>query len=323
MSDLIRSHTEPQLDSRASRRSFLKLAGIGGVVLVAAGCDSDTPDPIVPGDFGTITGTVTDADTGEGIADVLISFDDDGIPRTVMTQEDGSFTIEEFPVGTFTLVASTNGFVTDMTEVTVTDGGTATAAFVLAPGGPLELSFAGRTGVLNYAYALEQLEAAFYAAVVADSAFGTIFNADEQNVFNDLLAHEVAHREYFQAKILEQGGTPIRGLRTDFSAVNFGDRTSVLETARTFEDLGVAAYNGAGILINQVDPLVNAGEIVSVEARHAAAIRDIIDPNDFAFDELFAGGDSEGFAIERSLAPAAVLAAAAPFIQNEITPTGL
>jgi hypothetical protein len=322
MSDLIRSHTEPQLDSRASRRSFLKLAGIGGVVLVAAGCDSDTPDPIVPGDFGNVTGTVTDSETGEGVADVLISFDDDDIPRTVMTQEDGSFTIEDFPVGTFTLVASTNGFESDMTEITVTDGGTTTAAFVIAPGGPLELSFAGRNGVLNYAYALEQLEAAFYAAVVADPAFGTIFNADEQDVINDLLAHEVAHREFFREKILEQGGVPIRGLRPDFSAVELGNKTSVLETARTFEDLGVAAYNGAALLINQVDPLVNAGEIVSVEARHAAAIRDILNPNDFAFDELFDEDNAE-FAIERSLTPTAVLAAAAPFIQNEITPTGL
>jgi hypothetical protein len=33
----------------------------------------------------------------------------------------------------------------------------------------------GDTGVLNYAYALEQLEAAFYVAVVSDASFATTF----------------------------------------------------------------------------------------------------------------------------------------------------
>jgi hypothetical protein len=44
-------------------------------------------------------------------------------------------------------------------------------------------------------------------------------------------------------------------------------------TAKTFEDLGVAAYNGAGKLIKNIDYLKAAGRIVSVEARHAAAAR--------------------------------------------------
>ncbi|MBA2401629.1 MAG: ferritin-like domain-containing protein [Bradyrhizobium sp.] len=34
--------------------------------------------------------------------------------------------------------------------------------------------------------------------------------------------------------------------------MNFADRISVLTTARTFEDTGVSAYNGAGQLL--VDP---------------------------------------------------------------------
>jgi hypothetical protein len=113
---------------------------------------------------------------------------------------------------------------------------------------------------------------------------------------------------------------PIRGLRPDFSGITFSDKTNVLTVARTFEDLGVAAYNGAGSLIRGEDPLVNAGEIVSVEARHAAAIRDLIDTNNFAFDELFTNTTDS---IERALAPGAVITAAQPFIQNTITVTGL
>ena len=316
MSDLIRSHTEPQPDSRASRRSFLKLAGIGGVVLVAAGCDSDTPDPIDPGTFGTITGTVTDAEDNAPLANATVTVE--GAARTVTTDANGNFTISEFPSGSYTVVAVANGFEMSTADVTVSAGATATAAIALEAGGPLTLDFAAPAAVLNYAYALETLEAAFYEQVLATPYGG--MSADEMSVFTDLRDHEVAHREFFQAKITELGAMPIRGLRPDFSAINFGDRTAVLTTARTFEDLGVAAYNGAGTLIEGEDPLVNAGEIVSVEARHAAAIRDIIDPTNFAFDELFAEG---GNAIERALAPPAVLAAAQPFIQNTITVSGL
>jgi len=46
-----------------------------------------------------------------------------------------------------------------------------------------------------------------------------------------------------------------------------------LSYAKAFEDLGVAAYNGAGYLIKSADYLTLAGKIVSVEARHAALIR--------------------------------------------------
>src|SRR4051812_21297058 len=59
----------------------------------------------------------------------------------------------------------------------------------------------GDTGVLNYAYALEQLEAAFYIQVVANASFGSIFNATEQSRLKDIRDHEIAHREFFKAAL--------------------------------------------------------------------------------------------------------------------------
>lgn len=64
----------------------------------------------------------------------------------------------------------------------------------------------------------------------------------------------------------------------NFSAVNFRSRESVLTTARTFEDTGVGAYNGAGQLLRDPNYLLAAGRIVSVEARHAATLRDLLAP---------------------------------------------
>lgn len=173
----------------------------------------------------------------------------------------------------------------------------------------------GDTAVLNYAYALEQLEAAFYSQVVANPYRG--MNRYEMQVLTDLRDHEIAHREFFRGSILF-GRIP--DLQVDFSRVNFGNRQSVLTTARTFEDLGVAAYNGAGGLLQNGSYLAAAGTIVSVEARHAAIIRDLLSP----LSASFAGNDVvNGAGLDRSLAPSQVLAKAAPFVVTPVSATQL
>lgn len=174
----------------------------------------------------------------------------------------------------------------------------------------------GDTGILNYAYALEQLEAAFYIKVT-DSFYSGASDA-EKRILEDIRDHEIAHRDFFKAAL---GSSAIPGLEVDFSAVNFSDRASVLGTAKTFEDLGVAAYNGAGKLLTSATNLLIAGKIVSVEARHAAAIRDLLMPMtaSFAGDDVVtaAGG------LDRAMEPAAVLAAADPFIVTKVTANNL
>lgn len=175
----------------------------------------------------------------------------------------------------------------------------------------------GDIGILNYAYALEQLEAAYYTMVVGHEAFNSIFNEEEQMILRDLRDHEVIHREFFKEAL---GNNAIRDLQVDFSSVNFSDRDSVLQTAKVFEDLGVAAYNGAGKLISDPNILLVAGKIVSVEARHAAAIRDVLNPlsTDFAGDDVV---NEQG--LDRAMPPSEVLAAADPFIVDEIIATNL
>lgn len=169
----------------------------------------------------------------------------------------------------------------------------------------------GDTGILNYAYALEQLEAAFYGAVVAGGYFANA-NAEEKTIMGDLEKHERAHREFFKAAL---GSMAIANLEVDFSSIDFNSRTSVLNAAKTFEDLGVAAYNGAGQFLESADLLLIAGKIVSVEARHAAAIRDLINPGsaDFAGDDII---DSKG--LERTLNFSQVLTAASTYVKTPI-----
>src|ERR1700744_3264845 len=89
----------------------------------------------------------------------------------------------------------------------------------------------GDTAILNYANALEQLEAAFYIQVAASPYTG--ITATESARLTDIRDHEVAHREFFKAAL---GTNAIQALTPDFSTVNFSNRASVLAQAQAFED---------------------------------------------------------------------------------------
>ena len=174
----------------------------------------------------------------------------------------------------------------------------------------------GDFAVLNFAYALEQLEADFYIQVAGNFYGGA--TDEERSILVDIRDHEIAHRDFLRTAL---GDNAIGDLTFDFSAVDFDDRDSVLTTARTFEDLGVSAYNGAGELLENTDFLLVAGKIVSVEARHAAAIRDLMQPR----TRFFAGDDivEPDTGLGAYNPPSAVLAAANGFIVNDIDASGL
>ncbi len=166
----------------------------------------------------------------------------------------------------------------------------------------------GDFAILNYAYALEQLEAAFYTQVVASPFTG--MTTGEKSLLTDVRDHEIAHREFFKAAL---GTNAIQGLEVDFSTINFTSRDSVLGTAKAFEDLGVSAYNGAGRYLASADFLLLAGKIVSVEARHAAYIRDLISNGTFAGSDVI-----DGNGLDKSRKPREVLGIAATYVKTKL-----
>ncbi|KQR71256.1 ferritin-like domain-containing protein [Pedobacter sp. Leaf176] len=176
------------------------------------------------------------------------------------------------------------------------------------------LDFKDDFGVLNYAYALEQLEAAFYIKVA--SAPPSSFTTAQKAYFQDIQFHEVAHREFFKNAL---STAAIGSLEVDFSSIDFTSATSVLGAAMAFEDLGVAAYNGAGVRIKTDAYLVLAGKIVSVEARHAAYVRDIISNGSFAdLNSMTALGANNAGGLDGALTPDKVLAIAGKYIKTKI-----
>lgn len=163
----------------------------------------------------------------------------------------------------------------------------------------------GDLGILTYAYALEQLEADFYTRVVNSNTFGSTFNNEEQAVLTDLYRHEVVHREFFRnaiSAVITSEDQLLPNLEFDYGQVSFSNRSQVLATARTLEDTGVAAYNGAGRYITAPAYLGIAGKIVSVEARHASAIRSLISPgtNAFSGDDVVTASNGLGQAVKPS-----------------------
>ncbi len=164
----------------------------------------------------------------------------------------------------------------------------------------------GDIGIMNFAFLLEQLEADFYSRVVANNFYAGA-TTEERQILTDLRDHEIIHREFFKAVL---GANGIPQLTFDFSLVDFNSRDSVLTTSQNLEDTGVSAYNGAGQAIVSPEILALAGKIVSVEGRHAAAIRDLRIPRNGFF-----APHPDDFALD----PLTVLAIASPFIPRTVT----
>ena len=126
----------------------------------------------------------------------------------------------------------------------------------------------GDIDILNFALTLEYLESAFYEQAKAEAKL----DGDASELVNLIAKDEAAHVDALKMTVSDLGGTPAAVPGVDFGKA-FANQGSFLELAQTFEDTGVSAYNGAGPALKSKELLSTAGQIVQVEARHAAAIR--------------------------------------------------
>ena len=134
--------------------------------------------------------------------------------------------------------------------------------------------------ILNFIFLLESLENAFYREARRRGKL-----RGELREFARIVgSHERAHVAFLRSTL----GKKARRI----PEFDFGDATADPDrfgtTAMALEDTGVAAYNGQATNLTR-GALVAAGRIVSVEARHAAWIRDILGkpPAEGATDQPF------------------------------------
>jgi hypothetical protein len=168
-----------------------------------------------------------------------------------------------------------------------TSGKIALAALPFALGSMFQKAYASPTAptdlildTLNFALTLEYLEANFYIKAVAS---GIIPTGDALTSLTVIRDHENEHVNFLKTAITAAGGTPVSftAASFDFTAKGtfpnvFSDYGTLLAVAQTFEDTGVRAYKGqAPNLISNNDYLTAALQIHSVEARHAAHLREM------------------------------------------------
>jgi len=161
----------------------------------------------------------------------------------------------------------------------------------------------GDTALLNFLYILEQIEAAFYIQAVATPYYG--MDHKEQIALTDVRDQEIAHREFLKTLL---GNNAVTNILPNFTSVTFADRTSVLQSATTIEDMVIAGINGAAGLFQDTSYPIAFSKMVSVEARHSAYFRDILTPNSLS-DATVTDVNGLGQAIP----PATVLATAGSY----------
>jgi rubrerythrin len=128
---------------------------------------------------------------------------------------------------------------------------------------------AGDLAILNFALTLEHLEAAFYTRAAARFSGGYL-----GQLVRTLRFDEQSHVNALTAAIKGNGGAPVAAaMRYNWPAGTFANRTNFLNFAATLEQTGVHAYLGQAPAIKTPAILLTAASIVTVEARHAGAIK--------------------------------------------------
>jgi len=164
--------------------------------------------------------------------------------------------------------------------------------------------------VLNYALTLEFLEARFYKQVIES---GIVKDPKVGSIAKKFGQSEQEHVEALKATITKLGGTPVKAPATKFEETLEKGLTAVLETAADVENLGAAAYLGAAGRITNKEVLAAALAIHSVEARHAAALNQLLGRG-FGGKKGALNGTIPDGAFAKGMDEAAVLAAVKPFL---------
>jgi len=154
--------------------------------------------------------------------------------------------------------------------------------------------------ILNYALTLEHLEANFYRRVLDKfgekeferanvlDGLGRYVRGNVYDNFRIISDHEDTHVKTLVSIIEEDlGGEAVPASEYDFGITSVA---SALRTARTLENTGVSAYDGAIAHIQAAEYLTAGATIATVEARHASYLNLLNKKPPFpeAFDEAVA-----------------------------------
>ncbi len=129
--------------------------------------------------------------------------------------------------------------------------------------------------VLNFALTLEYLESEYYNVGMDTPG---LLTGTARTVYSQIQKHENAHVALLKSVL---GSQAVSKPAFDFTAKGafpnpFGNYDVYLTLSQAFEDTGVRAYKGQAPKLMGSDPILTAAlQIHSVEARHAARVREL------------------------------------------------
>ncbi|MEJ2882028.1 ferritin-like domain-containing protein [Pedobacter sp. GR22-6] len=137
------------------------------------------------------------------------------------------------------------------------------------------------TEVLNFALSLEYLEYHYYNHALEAAPLLIFPTTASRAAITTIRNHEKAHVDLLKGALGASARAEITYAMTDFTAGGvFGNvyenYQTFLKVALAFEDTGVRAYKGQATKLKGLDVLTTALQIHSVEARHAAHIRQMV-----------------------------------------------
>jgi Ferritin-like domain len=158
-------------------------------------------------------------------------------------------------------------------------GAAVLGAIAMRPSAAAARPASGDVVILNFALALEYLQASFYTEAERIGALRGALAHQAQVVGMHERAHVTAFKELLGSAAIKEPHFDFHGVTENPSAFR--------STAVAFEDLAVAAYKQQAPLITAESYLAGAIAIHSVEARHAAWIRRLAGflPAAHAFDD--------------------------------------
>lgn len=142
------------------------------------------------------------------------------------------------------------------------------------PSASAAINLGDDSGALNFAWALQQLQYQYYYTIFGVYQGYTGATALEFTTIQRLWTHHSGVQALFRRSTPD----PVTGdMQFDFSDIDFTSRSAVLTYAIELEDIATAGMHGLLPYAPDDATLTLLAKIASVEARHSATLRDLVD----------------------------------------------